>query len=61
VKTFFDNPTPNTVLAQNPALRSLDFPLIVIIGITEREREREKKPAHQKVTKQILSDYAQQD
>jgi hypothetical protein len=42
VKTFFDNPTPNTVLAQNPALRSLDFPLIVVIGITEREREREE-------------------
>jgi hypothetical protein len=25
---------------QNPALRSLDFPLLAIIDITERERRR---------------------
>jgi hypothetical protein len=42
---------------QNPALRSLDFPLTAIISIAGREK---KKPA-QKVIKQRLSNYGHQD
>jgi hypothetical protein len=42
---------------QNPALRSLYFPLTAIISIAGRE----KKKLAQKVIKQRLSDYAHQD
>jgi hypothetical protein len=41
---------------RNPVFRNPEFPLIAIIGIVGRERR--DKPAHQKVTKQSLSNYA---
>jgi hypothetical protein len=59
VKTSFDNSTPTSVLAWNPTLRSLDFPLTAIISIAGREREEE--PADTKVIEESLRDYAQQD
>jgi hypothetical protein len=40
VETSFGNSTPMRVLARNPAVESLDFPLIAVIDITERERKR---------------------
>jgi hypothetical protein len=40
VKTSFDSPTPMMVPAWNLALRSLDFPLTVVISIIGRERRR---------------------
>jgi hypothetical protein len=40
VKTFLGNSTPATVPIHTLALRSLDFPLIVVIDITGREGER---------------------
>jgi hypothetical protein len=46
------------VPVQNPALISLEFPLTAIIGITEKKRRR---TCTQKVTKQSLRNYAQQD
>jgi hypothetical protein len=47
------------VLVRNLALRSLDFPLLVVIDITGRMRARDH--LHTKVAKQSLSDYAKQD
>jgi hypothetical protein len=40
VKTSHGNSTPTTIPTHNPVLRSLDFPLIAIIGNTGRERRR---------------------
>jgi hypothetical protein len=42
----------------NSALGSQDFPLTGVIGNAGKEK---KKPAHQRVTKHSLRDYAQQD
>jgi hypothetical protein len=57
VKTYFSNSTPVTGPSMKSSLRSLDFLLLAIIGITRRERETYT----QKVTKQSLSKYTQQD
>jgi hypothetical protein len=59
VKTSFGNSSLRQASVQNPAHRSLDFPLTTINGFTERERRAEI--CTQKVIKQSLSDYAQQD
>jgi hypothetical protein len=57
VKTSFSNSTSATASVQNPAHRSLDFPLTNVNGFAGR-REGEEH-AHKKIIKQSLSDYAQ--
>jgi hypothetical protein len=47
VKTSFGNSTPVMGFSINPVHRSLDFPLTVINGFTERREEEE--PAHKKL------------
>jgi hypothetical protein len=42
VKTSFNNSMPGRASVWNLALRSLDFPLTAINGITRREGERER-------------------
>jgi hypothetical protein len=58
VKTFFENSTPTMGPVWNPTCRSPDFLMTDIIGITERKRRR---TCTQKVAKQSMSDYAQED
>jgi hypothetical protein len=41
VKTFSGNSTPATCLNTELARKNLEFPLIVVNGITRRGRERE--------------------
>jgi hypothetical protein len=58
VKTSFLNSSLQQAPVWNPFLRNLEFPLTAIISITEKTR---RITCRQKVTKQSLSDYAQQD
>jgi hypothetical protein len=58
VKTSFGNSTPATVFSTKSSTSKPALPLIAIIGITRKKR---KRTCTQKVTKQSLSDYAQQD
>jgi hypothetical protein len=59
VKTFFENSTPTMGFSMESSTQSLDFPLMIVKGIAGRGREIETYT--QRVTKQSLSDYAQQD
>jgi hypothetical protein len=58
VKIFFDNSTPATGSSKESSTQRLDFPLMVINDIAERE---ERRNLHTTVIKQSLSDYAHQD
>jgi hypothetical protein len=58
VKTFFGNSTPAMWSSTKSSTQSLDFPLMAMNGIGERE---ERRNLHTTVIKQNLSDYAQQD
>jgi hypothetical protein len=58
VKTSFGTLHLRWAPVHNPVLISLDFPLTAIISIAEKKRRR---TSTQKVTKQSLSDYTQQD
>jgi hypothetical protein len=60
VKIFFINSTSVTGSNTESSTQSLDFPPMVINGIIERGRERERN-LHITVIKQSLSNYAQQD
>jgi hypothetical protein len=40
IKTSFDNSTPTTTPVQNPALKSLDFPLTAVNGLAGKEKRR---------------------
>jgi hypothetical protein len=40
MKTSFGNSTPTTAPVQNPALRSLDFPLTAVNGLAGKEKGR---------------------
>jgi hypothetical protein len=58
VKTSFDNSTPATGSSTKSSTWKPRLPLIAVIGIAGKKR---KRTYTQKVTKQRLSDYAQQD
>jgi aromatic ring-opening dioxygenase catalytic subunit (LigB family) len=58
MKTSFGNSTPMMGYSTESSTYKHVLPLTVIIGIAEKKR---KRICTQKVTKQSLSDYAQQD
>jgi hypothetical protein len=58
VNTSFDNSTPATASSTESSTYKPGLPLTAVIGIAGKKRRR---TCTQKVTRQSLSDYAQQD
>jgi hypothetical protein len=58
VNTSFDNSTPATGSSTKSSTYKPGLPLTAVIGIAGKKRRR---TCTQKVTRQSLSDYAQQD